>query len=480
MIHKNEIGEVSSRASLKKEVYLFVFFLIAFLFFAYYNDWEYDESTSYNGVLTSGLWELLTYNKFKTANNHLLNSLYFKLLQNWHITNVVYYRLLSVSGFVLFFIANSKLLKLLRINYAYIIILTVTPFFFYFTLGRGYALAIGCFAMSFFYLMKYVHKQEVRYEYLVVIFGAISSLAIFSFLYGFLSLFIVLCFFKRRHLMDVHTLLLSTIVLALLIYIYILGKIINYSDPSIIGVKNFNLFSYGTVSSILSDFSYRDQLIHLFFDESKFVLFVKYFKIVITLCIIIPMVYGSKIRSGKIDMSNSKTILVVLISLPFLIMISANIFTHALYPLKRAVFYLHYLVLLLILISTVTFSKKPVFYIPVIVIFLTSFFYSAYIYYDLSRPTIKEILAKTDKYPLYVLLKNNPNITLINNLYGIDKKDIIQDSVLNEVVPKIQSDTSKIRYLLSWPEYKDSTLNVFRNNKVYNCRGGNVLIEIFR
>jgi len=480
MMLKNRIKEFSSSAALRMEVYIFFFFLIAFVFFARYNDWNYDESTSYKGVLNNNLWDLLTYSKFKLANSHLINSVYFMLLQHGHVINVVYYRLLSLLGFLLFFIANSRILKLLKINNFYIIFLTIAPYFFYFSYGRGYALAIGCFAMAFFYLLKYTKDQQVKYEYLIVFFGAISTLSIFSFLYGFLSILIVFGIFKIKHLKSIHTFLLSFFVLALLFYIYKVGKIVNENDPSIIGINNFSLFKYGTVSSIFSDFSYRDYLVSLFFNDASPIRIITYFKLLITLCIVIPFFYIRKINFRAIDLTNIKTTLVLLIFLPFLFMAAAHIFTNALYPLTRAVFYLHYLILLFVLVSTVTYSKKIIFYIPVIIICATSLIYSCYAYCDLSRPTIKQALITTKNYPLYVLFTNDKSVGLINNLYGINKKNISEGRSTQNIIPLLQKDTSKIRYIICWPEYRDSCLVYFKNTSVYKYRDGYSLIKILR
>jgi len=480
MILKNRIDNFSSSAAARREIYIFFFFLIAFIFFALYNDWIYDETTSYNGVRNNSVWELLTYSKFKLANNHIINSLYFRLLQQGGIIDVVYYRLLSLVGFLLFFIANSRILRLLKINNLYLIFLTVAPYFFYFTYGRDYALAIGCFAMSFYYLLKYSKDQQVKYEYLIVVFGAISTLSIFSFLYGFLSILVVFGIFKIKHLKSIHTVLLSVIVLALLLYIYKVGKIVNANDPSIIGTNTFSLFKYGTVSSIFSDFSYREYLVNLFFNSANALRIITFFKLLIMLCVIIPMFYVRKINFRKIDPSNIKTILVLLIFLPFLFMAAANIFTGALYPLTRAVFYLHYVILLFVLVSTVTYSKKIIFYVPLIILCLTSFIYSCYAYYDLSRPNIKEAIVATKNYPLYVLFTNDKNLDLINNLSGINKENITEGRGTENIIPLVQKDTSKIRYIICWPEYRDSCLVYFKNTRIYKYRDGYSLIEIHR
>jgi len=334
--------------------------------------------------------------------------------------------------------------------------------------------------MSFYYLLKYSKDQQVKYEYLIVFFGIISSLSIFSFLYGFLSILIVFGIFKIKHLKSIHTFLLAFLVLALLLYIYKVGKIVNANDPSIIGINNFSLFKYGTVSSIFSDFSYRDYLVNLFFNVANSLRIITCFKLLVTLCIIIPMFYVRKANFRKIDPTNIKTILVLLIVLPFLIMIAAHTFAHALYPLTRAVFYLHYVLLLFILVSTVTYSKKLIFYVPLIILGITSFSYISYVYYDLSRPNIKDALVSTKNYPLYVLFENDKTVKLINNLDGVNKPNITEGHSTPNIIPLVQKDSSKIRYIICWPEYRDSCLVYFKTTRIYKYRNGNSLIEILR
>jgi len=333
--------------------------------------------------------------------------------------------------------------------------------------------------MSLLYLLKYSKGKQVKCEYLIVFFGALSALSIFSFLYGFLSILLVFGFFKIKHLKNIHTFLLAFFVVALLLYIYKVGKIVNANDPSIIGISNFSLFKYGTISSIFSDFSYRDYLMNLFFNANHLLL-ITCFKLLITICIIIPMFYVRKINIRNIDLTNIKTILILLMVLPFFFMAAANIFTNALYPLTRAVFYLHYLLLLFILVSTLTYSKKIIFYIPVVIIFLTSLIYIFNAYYDLSRPNIKEALTSTKNYPLYVLFTKDQSVSLINNLDGIHKENLTEGRGTQNIIPLIKEDSSKIRYIICWPAYKDSCLVYFKNTTVYKYRDGYSLIKIFR
>jgi len=478
MAIKNQGTELASPTSEKKLVYVFIFFLSAFVIFAICNDWIYDESTSYLGVVNNSFWDLVTYNKFKLANSHVINSLYFSLLQRGNFTAVVYYRLLSLVGFGLFFMANARILRLLKINSFYIIFLIIAPYFFYFSYGRGYALAIGSFAMAFYYLLKYSKEPLVKYEYFIVLFGALSCLSIFSFLYGFLSLLIVFGIFKLKHLKSIHTLISGVIVLGVIFYVYTMGKIVNANDPSIIGVNNFSLLKYGTLSSIFSDFSYRDYMVNLFFSHAGVIRVIGLFKMLIMLCVIVPLFYVRKDDFKRIDPTNIKTILSLLTILPFLLMVAAHIFAHALYPLTRAVFYLHYVLLLFILVSTVSYSKKLIFYIPLIILGITSLAYISYMFYDLSRPNIKDALVTTKNYPLYVLFENDKTVKLINNLNGINKTNITEGHSTPNIIPLVQKDSSNIRYIICWPAYRDSSLNYFKNARAYRYRDGYSLIEI--
>jgi len=70
----------------RAEIFLFVIFLITILLFEWFRDWEYDEAWTYLAVKGCSVWELITYSKFKFANNHALNSTYFWILQHLGIT----------------------------------------------------------------------------------------------------------------------------------------------------------------------------------------------------------------------------------------------------------------------------------------------------------------------------------------------------------------------------------------------------------
>jgi len=223
----------------KGTLIVFSIFLILLFFFARFSNWNFDEVWTYYGIEDNSPWDIITYSKFKYANNHLFNSIYFKLLQAGSVKNIVVYRILGIGGSCLFFLASIKILDLLKINRFFVIILLVAPYFHILFLGRGYSLSMACFSISLYCLLKYaMGDRKTKYEYGVVVFGGLASLSLFSFLFGYFAMLAVLGYFMLRRLKSIHTFILGIIVLAVSLYVYRSGKIVNDYDPYINGSKS--------------------------------------------------------------------------------------------------------------------------------------------------------------------------------------------------------------------------------------------------
>lgn len=98
--------------------------------------------------------------------------------------------------------------------------MVVSPFsdrdtlFFYFTLGRGYGLAVGSFAFSVYFFLRSIDSQRVRDLYSFVFWGLLSCISIFSFLYPFLAQLLILTWYKRKELKNGHTVIMGLVILA--------------------------------------------------------------------------------------------------------------------------------------------------------------------------------------------------------------------------------------------------------------------------
>ncbi len=209
----------------------------------------------------------------------MINSLYFKLLQYFNVNTVFYYRLLSIVGFLIFFYSISRLLELFKIRKGFILFIIIAPYFCFFPLVRGYSFVLGCFAFSLLYLIRFINSQKLKYEYLLIVFGTLSTLSLFSFLFSFLSIVVIYSLVKLNYLKNIHSIILFLIVLLVCAYVYCKAKMVKEFDPNIIGLNS--IFKYGTISSIISDFS--------FYINYKDFTFYKYFKLVISISIIIPL-----------------------------------------------------------------------------------------------------------------------------------------------------------------------------------------------
>ena len=69
-----------------------VFAALAFLLSLYYawaRIWDYDEGWTFVSVKNESIADLLAYKHFNIANNHLLNSLWFKMMQLAGCKNVL-------------------------------------------------------------------------------------------------------------------------------------------------------------------------------------------------------------------------------------------------------------------------------------------------------------------------------------------------------------------------------------------------------
>jgi hypothetical protein len=450
--------------------------LAALLFLAYANDWQYDEAVSYTCVEALSIWDIVAYTKFKTANHQVLNSLFFRSIQPLGLKEAFFYRLLSITGFLMFFRANARILSMYRISPWYILPLILGPYFYYFTQGRGYSLALGSFALSLLYLLRYRQTRLPGHAYAMLLFGCLSATSIFSFFFAVAAVFLAYAVTQLRRGIDRHLLMMSAGFLLLTLYIRYGGATVQANDPWIIGTNS--LFKNGSLSSVLSDFSQFRLLGEL--------PFYPYVKALIALCIGLPILaalggYRSGWRERLRRLSEDRSLPLLLIAVSLSLMAVAHVVMKAMYPLNRAAFFIHYLLLLYILIARHDYRDSwPAFRLPLLVLFLSGCLLVADIYANLLKPGNRRHLEMAGDSPLYILSTGyNPNVRLTNRLASIDKTDIHQVSKDVRVMDSlIRADTSARVFLLTHTDFIDSLR--FDKRKVHEGRDDHVLFEIER
>ena len=247
----------------------------------------HDESSTTNVVDGTYSDIMFAKNMFGTANNHILNSLLLKksvALFGWQEWSV---RLPNVLCFIVYFIAVVLLIQGIS-QYSFIrlagVLLFCTPHFIvdYFSLARGYGMAVAFEMMGLYFVIKYLQQRKAKHLALSFIMSALAVYANFTWLNMLLAQWavvnIVLLLEKKEqpfaklavNIVRINLIpILTTIVLVLLIY-----KPIGYlsgnnefkwgSETWWASFQSFIVNLHYTHSSFIVDYDSRLLLLKLF------------------------------------------------------------------------------------------------------------------------------------------------------------------------------------------------------------------------
>lgn len=178
---------------MRKSAY-YLLILLTGLFFLFYIgnradklSMTHDESSTTNVVDGSYNDIMFAKSMFGTANNHVLNSLLLKksvALFGWEEWSI---RLPNVLSFILYFIAVVLLMqRFSRNNFIRLggILLFCTPHFIvdYFSLARGYGMAVAFELMGLYLLIRYFQERKEKHLALSFIMLALAVYANFTWL----------------------------------------------------------------------------------------------------------------------------------------------------------------------------------------------------------------------------------------------------------------------------------------------------------
>ena len=452
----------------RRLIYFYLIFIVPLLLIASMHEWCYDEAWTYQEVIGNSLTDLVMYSKFKYANNHIVNSIYFKCLQIAGVSEVFYYRLVSIAGFSLFFYSIYSLLNIMKIGDIYLFPLIIGPYFNYLYQGRGYSLGLGLLTFSILSLCRYIEYNKVWYGYSLVIAGAISSLAIFSNIFFWAAILVVYAGIKLKKRIDWHLLVQFLIVLVTSAYVYYAGKIVSKFDSNIIGSDSIG--RNGTISSLISDLScYGGMNAYIYYG---------YFKIAVTLCVAL-LVIGYLMRVANSTECNERLlnlVPVVISVVTLLFMVLAHTLVSAQYPLGRAVFPLEFLILLMgVMAANGSKRYRTVCRLSLLFLFLTTLTQASLIAVSLSKPGLKDVLRDTGKYRLYIV-ESNPSVIVTTKLSGKLPETVVfykYPAEVNDVVAAAVNDKSYI-----YSKVEDLMIYKFKTKKIYECRNGYAFYEI--
>jgi hypothetical protein len=368
-------------------VYL-VFATLAFLLSLYYawaRIWDYDEGWTFVSVKNESITDLLAYKHFNIANNHLLNSLWFKMMQLAGCKNVLCYRGLSLLSFFpyAYFLYRATAYQATGRVEKWLPLFFLPPVIVYFAAGRGYALAITAFCGALYYLQACIDDQKAASYWKFILCGAISSLAIVSFFYPFAAMLVYLYVGKfRKRLFTPQSIASGILLLGLACYIYHIGKTILLNDKIINGTEN--LFANGMYSTFFGTLSlydltpWPDAYARLHLDLVTKIL------VIVTFLPVGAILLWKYLR---------KYITIALVLLTTLLFLLGHLLVHAKYPSDRSALYLLYLIYIPVIL-VIAGTGNRLFRIHYYTAFLFCFLNFAGFFYELSRPNIYSVFAK--------------------------------------------------------------------------------------
>lgn len=207
----------------------------------------YDEAWTLTGFVPFSYADILSYTPCD-ANNHLLNTLLIRLLYGIFPNTLFVARLPNVLAGLLFIVFAYKLSRSYngQLRYFAFSFLICNPFLFeFFSLARGYGLAMGFMVMALYFIVNYASKRKsktVIYSALCLLLVSASMLSSLHFVLPAYGLLGVLILQQKENRTKNSTLLI----------IVLLSNILLLVLP-IIKLRENTSFYYGGTTNFFSD-----------------------------------------------------------------------------------------------------------------------------------------------------------------------------------------------------------------------------------
>lgn len=440
-------------------------FFLLLLYYASAHTWEYDEAWTFVSVKKESLFDLLAYRHFNIANNHLLNSLWFKLMQTVGARHVLLYRAASLLSFPVFcyFLYRTTTYDApwwLPRNDWYLCLFLLPPMIVFFAAGRGYAMATAAFVGALYYLKVYIAEKKQAAYWKFFLLGAFSCLAIVSYLYPFAAMLLYILLRSGDRLFSGKNIISGLLLLPLVLYIYHIGTTILLHDTIINGTDN--LFINGMYSTFLATLTVYQAIFPLpvVFNYVNLESVTK----VLVLLTFIPVAW-LLIRRYK---ANNPEFIILLISTALFLL--SHLLVKTKYPSDRSVLFLLYLLYIPLIRYTARY-KNGFLRLHYYTVFLFCLINFIGFFYILSKPTIYSIV-RQDPEKSYTIYSDWPNWAddVYNELYfservhfhylaqSFDKDPAAVDRKLKEAA----SDPAADFILLQKPTYERNK-NLFGN-----------------
>ena len=148
--------------SIENVVLFFIFlFLISYTAIRMYNiPLTHDECVSYQQYSVHSTFQIITYTKVSTIpNNHILNTLFIKAINTLSFGSATWLLRFHIwLSYIMLFIFSVLIVKEMNIRWLVVpavVLLNFNPYMLeFFSLARGYGLAISCMLGSMYYFVR--------------------------------------------------------------------------------------------------------------------------------------------------------------------------------------------------------------------------------------------------------------------------------------------------------------------------------------
>ena len=380
-------------------------------------DWFYDEAWTWQDVEKSSIPGVIKYDPFFYANNHLINSLWAKLLQYVGVSNLMFFRCLSILSGVVFFVFSFGLFQRLHVAKWKYLLIVVSPFLLFFSQARGYALSFAGLAVAFYYISFLIEgSSSWKQIFIIGISLSVSILSNFSFVFFnsvLLSLVVLRCF-KISNVY--YGLGLASMYLGPLLYTLYYGLRVSKMDPFIIGSDSFLDFIVAAIGCLA-------------YSKPWGLLGITKWPIIVT-SIVFGLAFIGMIRPVMRKKSLVRFLLLSLI-LSLGLTVASHLVLGSSFPVSRATLVYVYLVLIVVILGTTGYESSKLTRWSLVLYLAHSIIVCISFLLDLGRPRVRDVLLDTNdsNTPLYVWTYNPAYVQMakeqnVNRLQSFDVDNI--------------------------------------------------------
>lgn len=419
----------------------------------------HDECITYQYYVHRTYWNILAWERPWT-NNHILNTLFMKLGQDLFGHGELQLRLHSVIGLGAFLFGVHKLIRPLPLALyvsAFVLVGCLTYTLDFFSLARGYGIALALMVLSIYCLIRYLESGSIKHQVIGLILAFLAfyaNLIMLHFLvaYGILALllspawhFADRSLFHRARRIILPMLLVGLAILP--IAFPLLSRLLVYK-MDFVAAGNFWI---GTIESSLNS-EFADGNLERFVGTMRYVL--QGSALITALISIVLLISGLWTKHRGLVVIN--TIFWILVGFSFLM----NELRGTGFPEPRMSTHIMFLIMLnmVLLIHFISQKLKAVQVIPVLVALAVAFNFAQnwnhpgladwkFNRYD--KAVIEEVkadIAALDSKREKVYLTTQPLFTPVLEHY---RRKTISDDV-HGIADRVKSDSSEYAYITHW------------------------------